>query len=414
MAAMGLDDLLKKPHEMLFAEFAEAVRPSGAVNRVPAVGASDDVLSYSVYMNGPVAKSLSQDAQEHHYKDVMVHALTEKLGLNSSSFRDNLKVAEIVSVRGAWMSAVLDACLDYKGAGSVLSDVVTNDYALLSKDLSHPWLQGQIEGQRRIAQNLGPALLSATLQSNGSAVERIPSAINQGEILSQNADFTVQAVGGHGQEVVAHENRKLDVLPSVGDKVTVAYYRGNGQVFPSSLELVVSPPFVDQESGNLGVKVADVGANKAQIVLFNGIAHFAQFVAAQKLSDALMVEAVSLQVVIDQGRMAKLAVEPTLIEKLVPAVIAAAKAMGMEVVPGKVADALKFRQGPVSGLFVGKVTGVDDRLGLVFQSQGMGKGVVHVAESLSRVPDVGEMATIKFKDGQGAVADRQQERDRGR
>ena len=95
---------MKKPHEMTFSEFAESVRPSGAVNRMPQLGTGQEVLTYSVYMNGPAAEELSGDAQEHHYRDVMLHALTEKLGLNPEAFRDNLKVAELVATRSAWMT----------------------------------------------------------------------------------------------------------------------------------------------------------------------------------------------------------------------------------------------------------------------------------------------------------------------
>ena len=37
---------VKKPAEMSFAEFADAMKPTGAVNRFPAIGAGNDVYSY--------------------------------------------------------------------------------------------------------------------------------------------------------------------------------------------------------------------------------------------------------------------------------------------------------------------------------------------------------------------------------
>jgi hypothetical protein len=70
---------------------------------------------------------------------------------------------------------------------------------------------------------------------------------------------------------------------------------------------------------------------------------------------------------------------------------------------------LESGKAPSTGLFIGKITGIDKERGLVYQSMGRGASEVHLAKSLSRVPEVGEVATIKFNKGVGAVADRQQE-----
>lgn len=286
---------MKKPHEMTFSEFAETVRPSGAVNRMPQLGTGQDVLTYSVYMNGPVADELSVDAQEHHYRDVMLHALTEKLGLNPDAFRDNLKVAELVATRSAWMTAVLDASVQRSPAGAAyrLSQEVVHDYEMITEGLSHPWIQQQIRAQQSLSQNLRPALQAAEVVVGGSVVERVPDEITTGTIVSQNLDFTVQAIGDG--EVVAHENRRLAAVPAVGQNVTVTYYRGNGQVFENSQDLQVSAPFIDQKSGDLAVHLLDRENNVQQVVLFNGVASLAKFVEEQGLDPKLVEQGIEVR-----------------------------------------------------------------------------------------------------------------------
>lgn len=79
-----------------------------------------------------------------------------------------------------------------------------------------------------------------------------------------------------------------------------------------------------------------------------------------------------------------------------------------------VADALTTRKGPDKGLFIGKIVGVDEELGLVYQSTGQGKGVVLPAEKLSRAVTAGVVESITFKDGVGTVADRSQSLGKGR
>jgi len=279
---------VKKPHEMTFSEFAESVRPSGAVNRMPQLGTGQEVLTYSVYMNGPAAEELSGDAQEHHYRDVMLHALTEKLGLNPEAFRDNLKVAELVATRSAWMTAVLDASVQHtpNNETRVLSPEVVRDYEMITEGLTHPWIQQQISAQRALSQNLSPALHAAEMAVGSTVIERIPDEVTTGKIVSQNPDFTVQAIGDG--EVVAHENRRLAAVPTIGQNVTVTYYRGNGQVFENSQDLHVSAPYIDEKNGDLAINLLDHEQNVQQVVLFNGVAALAKFVEEQGLDPKLV------------------------------------------------------------------------------------------------------------------------------
>lgn len=281
---------MKKPFEMSFAEFADSVKPSGAVNKLPAIGGGSDVYSYSVYMNGPLANELPIDAQDFQFKDVHVYALTEKLGLNSGSFRDNLKASELVATRSAWMSSVLE----HSGRGGILTEDVSLDYALLSPGMVHPWIVAEIAKQKLVFLGLQPALDSAGRAVGGVVVDRSPDVISTGKVVSSNSDFTVQATTAG--EVVTHENRRLGAVPVVGQTVTVAYYRGNGQVFENLENSKVSAPFIDKVTGDIAISLNDeLGAAK-QVVLFSSIVPFSKFVEEQGLDAALIGQAINARV----------------------------------------------------------------------------------------------------------------------
>lgn len=394
----------KQPHEMLFREFVQAVRPTGAVNKLPPIGDGDDVLTYSVYMNGPMAGQLPVEAQEHHYKDVMLHALTEKLGLDPTSFRDNMKVAECVAVRGAWMATVLEATMMRDGTSVRLADEVEQDYVALTKGLlGHPLIREQVAAQRALSQSLAKSVKDAETLLKVPLVETVPGVVNKGVVVSQNTDFTVQAVGGG--RVVAHENQKLGAIPPMGEDVVISYYRGNGQVFPNAKDLTITRPFVDPKTGSLAVLVSDKAAQCEQLVLFNTSADFEKFVGAQRLPYALVAEAVALKGAA-VGKVAGQGVEslkPSVVDNMAVTVLSSAQALGLQVDKADIGKLLEGGRGP-NGTFIGKVAAVDERLGLVYQATGQGKGVVHRADSLSRVPGVGEVATIQVKDGRGLVS----------
>lgn len=279
---------MKKPYEMAFAEFAESVKPSGAVNRSLATAGGSDVFSYSVYMNGPLAAELPIDAQDFQFKDVMVYAMTEKLGLNSTSFRDNLKAAELVAIRSAWTSSVLER----ESGGKIvpLEEHVNEDFEILAQGMVHPWILSEIAKQKVVSLGLQPALDSAGRAVGGVVLDRAPDVISTGKVVSSNSDFTVQATTAG--EVVTHENRRLGAVPVVGQTVTVAYYRGNGQVFENLENLKVSAPFIDKATGDIAVSLNDDLGVAKQVVLFSGIVPFAKFVEAQGLDASMVGQAI--------------------------------------------------------------------------------------------------------------------------
>lgn len=398
----------KQPHEMLFREFVEAVRPTGGVNKLPPIGDGDDVLTYSVYMNGPMAAQLPIEAQEHHYKDVMLHALTEKLGLDSTSFRDNMKVAECVAVRGAWMTAVLEATMMHDGHSVRLTDEVEQDYVTLTKGLlGHSWIQEQIAAQRALSKSLSMSVRDAEALLNTPLEEAVPGVVNKGVVIpqtSQNSDFTLQAVGGGW--IVAHENQKLDAIPPMGEDVVISYYRGRGQVFPNAKDLTITHPFVDPRTGSLAVLVSDNNKQCEQLVLFNTSADFEKFVGAQQLPYALVAEAVAIKGAAVGKVVARVAdsQQPNIVSNMAATVLSAAQAVGLRVEKENISRLLERGRGP-NGTFIGMVKAVDERFGLVYQATGQGNGIVHRADSLSRIPSVGEVAIIRVKDGRGLVSD---------
>lgn len=440
-----------QPFDMSFEDFANAVRPSGAVNRFPSIGVGANMFSYSVYMNGPLAAKLPLHTREHEFKDVMLHALTEKLGLDSGSARDNLKVAELVAVRSTWMSAVLESSVDRSNG---LSAQVTLDYEMLSDGLTHPWILEALSVQRVLSSRLQPALERAGL-AVGVAVKDLPPAeVSVGQVVAQDDDFTVQqTVNG---EIVTHENRRLTAVPAVGVEIMVSYYRGSGQVVNSLENMKVSPPFIDPLDGDLAVMLED-GNGVEQVVLFNSIAGFDQFVKAHKLDVDFVRQAMDIREALP--KVVATAPERTLVSGVyidastgclavdyresgimysalfrsaqeMAAIaqefgigargIAAGSALEAEMTASPRLDALasesdlrsvladmgyeSFQDSGVDGrTYHGKVVVV----GGLHAAQDIGRGVIaiHDLRALDKTPAVGDSLTVKFEAGRGKVAD---------
>lgn len=278
----------KSIHNVPFRDFVDAVQPMASANRLPRIGQSAEVLVYQVYFNGAGADFLPESAREYVYNDVTLHRLTEAFGLDPERFRDNARVAEILAVRSAWMTAVLEASANLE---SRLSDAVVRDYEDLASS-QHPWVTEQIELQKARNKGLTQALQAAEERIGEPIVDKgVPEVVNRGTVVSQNADFTVQEVGAG--VVVAHSNDRLPVIPAVGEIVTIAYYRGQGQVLGEIRAAEVAGPFVDPETQDLALKVVDRDSNE-HLILFQGVAGFKQFVEAEGLPEALVGQAVDL------------------------------------------------------------------------------------------------------------------------
>ena len=282
---LNLSFIAMKPlYDLTFAEFAEAIRPSGGMNRWPVLGEAKEIVSYSVSMNGAQASVLEATAQNHEYRDVAIHALTDSLGLDSKSFRDNVKVAELLALRHTYLSTILDASFAH-----ALSPHVQAEYALVSDGFKHPLVAQEIAAQRAFGALLKPALDDAERTVGEVRQERAAGGVSQGVIVSQNEGFTIQQVSDG--VVVAHENRRLESLPAVGDNVTVAYYRGRGQVIERLQDLKISQPYVDQQSGDLAVNLFTDGGKVEQVIMFTNMVMLNEFAQENQLGRGFVLTA---------------------------------------------------------------------------------------------------------------------------
>lgn len=280
---------MRKAHQMPFGEFAVACEASGAVDRWPDIVSGVMTVGFHVYMNGDVSKNLSTKNKETEFQGVTVTALTEALGLNPESFRDNLRVAEILATRTAWMGTVREA--NMKLDEPALSDQVMDDYAMLAdnkKWLKHPWIQGELLKQQALSKQIVPALKEAEAVLGVPVADRPPYEISRGQIVSQNTEFSIQSL--ESGEVVTHENRRLETLPEKGKDVTVMYYRGSGQIQDNTQELYLSTPFIDDKTQDIAITLQNEDGSPKQVLLFNGASTFAKFVEAHNL-DAKLTEA---------------------------------------------------------------------------------------------------------------------------
>jgi hypothetical protein len=277
---------------MSFEEFAENIKATCAANKFPSVGAGcEDVYSYSVYLNGPLADKLPENIREMHVKDVWLTAKTAEVGLNPELFRDNTRVLELVATREAYMTAVL--AINHNPDVS-LSEQATEDYRILtSNKLTHPYLVQQIEEQKRMSTDLKPAIESASAITGKVISDRSPREISKGTIVSQSNDFTFQEL--MGGEIAVHENRRLDNVPEIGNDVTIAYYHGHGQVYLSQERIKASAPYIDPKTQDLAVRLINDKGETQKVILFNSFSSYAKFVGAHDLDDSLIESAMNLK-----------------------------------------------------------------------------------------------------------------------
>lgn len=270
-----------------FRQFAEAAKVTGAVNRLPAIGKSTEVLVYQVYLNGEMAAALPEDLREFKYSDVMLHQVTERSGLDPMAFRDNLKMAEITALRSAWMTSVLNhTSRSLDGVVQPLPEHIIEDYESLARGFTHPWVTEQIADQKLRSLSLKPAMEIAAATIGTKVEERVPDDVNKGRVVAQSSEFTVQDMGEGS--VVAHENHRLDTVPQIGEDVTITYYRGHGQVFDNNRNIDLSAVFLDPATRDLAILAKDRQTGKDQMILFDGATSFSNFVKAQQLSPELL------------------------------------------------------------------------------------------------------------------------------
>jgi hypothetical protein len=77
----------------------------------------------------------------------------------------------------------------------------------------------------------------------------------------------------------------------VGDDVTVAYYRGQGQVIERIAELRVGQPFVESETGDLAVGLIGANGRIEHVVMFPSIAMVHEFAVEHDMGKGFVIAA---------------------------------------------------------------------------------------------------------------------------
>lgn len=275
---------MKPLHEQTFSEFAEAIRPSGGMNRWPQLGRATENVTYSVNMNGTQAGEIAEGSRDHEFRDVAIHALTQNLGLDPHSFRDNVKVAELLALRHTYLTTILDASFV-----QTIPPEIQTEYEAVSNGFTHPLIAQEIASQRAFGALLKPALHDAESVLGQPTTERAAGGISHGTIVSQNDAFSIQNLGDG--VIVAHENRRLDSIPAVGDDVTVAYYRGQGQVIERIAELRVGQPFVELDTGDLAVGLIGADGRIEHMVMFPNMAMVHEFAVEHDMGRGFVIAA---------------------------------------------------------------------------------------------------------------------------
>lgn len=151
----------KKPHEMTFIQFAQAISPGWSISVkfplkdglcdpkwITSVWDSTEKGSvYGVYWNNQaLANQLPSDAQRYRFDDFTLHPFTEKLGLNPAVDTDNVKAAQLRATRDAWITAIQEYYGQYfPNLGiTMLSQGAAAEYLLLTSGVIHPWMEKEV------------------------------------------------------------------------------------------------------------------------------------------------------------------------------------------------------------------------------------------------------------------------------
>lgn len=151
----------KKPYEMSFAEFAEAIRPSWGISVAspfkPTATHSEWLTSiwdsaekrctYSTFWSNDALKNeLPLEAQKYQFDDLSLFPITARLGLDPESDEDNSKAADVLALRNAWITSIQH----HYGQSATdtsrwtLTKEALAEYVLLTSGLIHPWIQEKI------------------------------------------------------------------------------------------------------------------------------------------------------------------------------------------------------------------------------------------------------------------------------
>jgi len=174
--------MTKKPYEMNFAEFAEAISPGHSCwltksmeNSTESAGwltrvwkSTDVRKSYGIsWGNAVLRNALPLKSRLFQFDDLQLFPVIERFGLDIKSDEDAKKTAELLAIRNAWIASIqsrygqsseVAACFE-------LSLSAAAEYVLLTSNwMQHPWIQWQVrqhieeENLKKIEQESKPAL----------------------------------------------------------------------------------------------------------------------------------------------------------------------------------------------------------------------------------------------------------------
>lgn len=143
---------------MTFTEFAEAIEPYWLISSArPSKNSSydsdwltsvwnsaDNRWTYCInWRNDALKNELPPDAHQYRFDDLLLHPITERLGLDPGVDADNCKAAELLAIRNAWITAIQQhygqSTTDIPGC--TLTNAAASEYVLLTSGLIHPWIQ---------------------------------------------------------------------------------------------------------------------------------------------------------------------------------------------------------------------------------------------------------------------------------
>jgi len=164
----------RKIHEMVFADFAQAIIPDWAISLTNPLNSqesptawlsslwdsADRRLTYSIdWRDGALKNELPPESLSYRFSDLELRQTTPALGLDPRSQADNCKAAQLLAIRNAWLGAIQHHCQQADAAGQprMLDNDVADDFVRTTCNWQqHPWVQESVR-QHIIEKSTPPA-----------------------------------------------------------------------------------------------------------------------------------------------------------------------------------------------------------------------------------------------------------------
>lgn len=250
--------VVKKPHEMSFAEFAEAIRPVWMISVTnpfkPTTthsewltsiwDSTDNRCTYSIYwINDALKNELPPEAQKYQFDDLSLFPITARLGLDPETDADNSKAAEVLALRNAWITSIQH----HYGQSATdtprctLTKEASAEYVLLTSGLIHPWIQERI--QRHIA------------EQSQKKLEQADKASHPVEMSSDPNWPSAQVIHAHSDYFPAHEQTwREEEMKDI--RYWLEEFRSNDGMWASEFEMEIW--YAQRDIDVTGRKIAEL------------------------------------------------------------------------------------------------------------------------------------------------------------